>query len=59
MINSGYTPPFELERVRSRALIAGVGFTVLLLAGMLIDRAQFFHAYLVGFIFWTGITSGC
>src|SRR5205807_1892688 len=36
----------------------GVLFSVLLVAGALMDRAQFFHAYLVGFIFWTGITVG-
>ncbi|PYS23306.1 MAG: hypothetical protein DMF72_10125 [Acidobacteria bacterium] len=41
-----------------RALIVGVIFTVLLLIGAVVDRTQFFHAYLVGFIFWIGITLG-
>src|SRR5437773_2016096 len=54
----GYTPPAELSRVSMRALIVGVVLTVLLLVGAVIDRNQFFHAYLVGFIFWIGITVG-
>src|SRR5438128_8711119 len=58
MIELGYTPPIELSRVSMRALIVGVLFSVLLVVGALMDRAQFFHAYLVGFVFWTGITVG-
>jgi hypothetical protein len=54
----GFTPPEELGRASIRALIVGVVFTVLLLIGLFTDRTQFFHAYLVGFIFWTGITIG-
>src|SRR5712692_7414781 len=58
MIQTGYTPPAELNRVRTVALVVGVALSALLVLGALIDRAQFFHAYLVGFIFWTGITVG-
>jgi len=58
MIQLGYTPPAELKSFGTRALIVGVVFTVLLLIGAIIDRTQFFHAYLVGFIFWIGITLG-
>jgi hypothetical protein len=58
MIQLGYTPPAELKSVSLRALIVGVVFTVLLLIGAFIDHTQFFHAYLVGFIFWIGITLG-
>lgn len=58
MTTLGYTPPAELGRVSVRALIVGGVFTVLLLIGLFVDRAQFFHSYLVGFIFWTGITLG-
>ena len=54
----GYTPPADLGRVGTRALIVGVVFTVLLVIGGFIDRQQFFHAYLVGFILWIGITLG-
>lgn len=58
MIQSGYAAPSQLSRVRKNALVVGVVFSVLFLAGALIDRAQFLHSYLVGFIFWVGITVG-
>ena len=40
------------------ALAVGALFFALFVFGLLVDRAQFFHAYLVGFIFWIGITLG-
>src|SRR5436190_16039953 len=58
MSQPGYTPPAELNRASMRALIVGAVFMVLLLIGLFIDRAQFFHSYMVGFIFWIGITLG-
>ena len=58
MIHAGYTPPPELSRVRTSALVLGVVLSALLVVGALTDRAQFFRAYLVGFIFWAGITVG-
>ena len=58
MIQAGYTPPTELTRVRNVALLGGLLFSALIVAGLFLDRAQFFHAYLVGFIFWAGITLG-
>jgi hypothetical protein len=57
-MQTGFTPPAALKNVTSRALIAGVVFTVILIVGAFINRAQFFHAYLVGYIFWIGITVG-
>ena len=38
--------------------MVGLFFSVLIVAGLYLDRAQFFHAYLIGFIFWAGITLG-
>src|SRR5215813_180994 len=58
MIERGYAPPAELMRLRNIAGIVGAVLVALLLLGFLIDRDQFFHAYLIGFIFWTGITLG-
>ena len=58
MIQAGYTPPRELKRVSTLALSVGALFFGLLVFGLLVDRTQFFHAYLVGFIFWIGITVG-
>jgi hypothetical protein len=57
-MQTGFTPPAALKGVTSRALIAGVVFTVILIIGAFINRAQFFHAYLVGYTFWIGITVG-
>ncbi len=58
MIQAGYTPPAELNRVRNVALVVGALFFIIFIFGMLINRALFFHAYLVAFIFWAGITVG-
>jgi hypothetical protein len=58
MIQVGYTPPRELKRVSTLALAVGALFFALFVFGLLVDRTQFFHAYLVGFIFWIGITLG-
>ena len=58
MSKTGYPPPPELRRASMTALVIGLLFLVLFFAGFLLDRNQFFHAYLVGFIFWTGITLG-
>ena len=54
----GYTPPADLNRVRNGAFGFGLLFTLLMIAGAFLDRNHFFHGYLVGFIFWTGITVG-
>jgi hypothetical protein len=58
VIQSGYKPPAEITRVRTLALAVGALFFALFIFGLLVDRAQFFQAYLVGFIFWIGITVG-
>jgi hypothetical protein len=58
MTQAGYTPPPELRRVSTLALAVGALFLALFIFGLLVDPAQFFHAYLVGFIFWIGITVG-
>jgi len=58
VIHTEYSPPPELTRVRNVALGFGVVLSGAFLAGASIDRTQFFHAYLVGFIFWAGLTAG-
>src|SRR5713226_3579943 len=58
VIQAGYMPPTELSRVRNGALLVGLLFSALMVAGLFLDRAQFFHAYLLGFVFWAGITLG-
>lgn len=53
----GYTPP-DLTRTRNVALGVGGVLTLLMIIGAFLDRGHFFHGYLVGFVFWTGITVG-
>lgn len=54
----GYNPPAELKRLSTSALLVGAVFTLVLVVGAFIDRTQFFRAYLIGFVFWIGITLG-
>src|SRR6267142_3545128 len=58
VIQTGYAPPPELKRVSTMALAVGALLFGLFVFGSFVDRAQAFHAYLVGFIFWIGITLG-
>jgi hypothetical protein len=52
-----FNPP-SMSTFQRRALIAGIVFIVVLLAGALLDRRQFFQSYLIGWTFWTGIGVG-
>ena len=54
----GYTPPADITRTRNVALAVGLLFTLALVLGAVLSPGYFFHGYLVGFIFWTGITVG-
>ncbi len=54
----GYTPPADITRARNIALAVGLLFTLALVLGAVLNAGHFFHGYLVGFIFWTGITVG-
>jgi len=53
-----YNAPASVSRFQQLALIVGVVFAALLLAGFFLDRAQFFHSYLFAFSFWTGLSVG-
>jgi hypothetical protein len=48
----------DLARFRERALVVGIIFLVIFAIGAFVDRDQFFHSYLFGFTFWTGISVG-
>jgi hypothetical protein len=54
----GYTPPADLNRLRNLALGVGGVLTLLMILGAFLNPSHFFHGYLVGFIFWIGITVG-
>ncbi len=57
-MNAAYSAPPEVVRWQQRALIVAVVFTLLFAVGAFLDRAQFFHSYLVAYLFWTGIALG-
>ena len=50
-------PPAVADR-RGQALVAGIAGLVVCALGFLIDRDQFFRAYLIAYLFWLGIPLG-
>ncbi|HKG46010.1 MAG TPA: hypothetical protein VKB02_04750 [Pyrinomonadaceae bacterium] len=56
MIQS-FNPP-NMSDYQKRALIVGIVFLVVLIAGAFFNARQFFQAYLVGWTFWLGISVG-
>ena len=56
---SAYAAPPAVDRVQRLGLIAsGVG-GVLCLLGLFLSPAYFFRAWLVGWVYWMGVTLGC
>jgi len=51
--------PAALGRLQRHGLVAGGVFLLVLAAGFLVDREQFFRSYLFGWLFWLGIAVGC
>jgi hypothetical protein len=51
-------PTAEINRLGSRALVFGVVGLVAAVAGYLFNPGHFWESYLIGYIFWTGITIG-
>ena len=58
-MDAAYPAPPEVGRFQQRALAVGILFGVASLAGAFLNTEQFFRAYLIGFVFWIGITLGC
>jgi hypothetical protein len=58
-MSSVYAAPPEVGRFQQRALVVGVVFLLVFLAGALVNVEQFYRGYLIGFVFWIGITLGC
>lgn len=59
-----YAAPREIGRYQQLALIVGAVFMLLLVAGAFLPALgggvdQFFRSYLVGYVFWVGVTLGC
>ncbi len=58
-MDAAYTTPNEVSRFQQRALIVGVVFVLASIAGAFFNIEQFFRGYLIGFVFWIGISLGC
>jgi hypothetical protein len=58
MHDATYTPPASLDALRQRSLIVGVIGLVAAAAGALISPGQFFHAYLLAYLFWLAAALG-
>lgn len=54
-----FTAPASADRLQRNGLVAGVVGAVLCLLGFFVARPVFFRAYLVAWVFATGIALGC
>ncbi|HWQ34670.1 MAG TPA: hypothetical protein VNQ79_17605 [Blastocatellia bacterium] len=59
MSQAAYTPPPVIDRIQSRALIAGGIGLIACVIGAFFKPAQFFNSWLISFMFVIGITLGC
>ena len=57
-MNGAFSLPAESGKIKRLALIIGGVALLVFLVGAVIDRQQFFHSYLIAYIFWTGIAVG-
>ena len=57
MIQQSFNPP-NMSDFQKRALIVGIVFLVALVASAFVNSHHFFESYLIGWTFWTGITTG-
>lgn len=53
-----YTAPPAVERLGGRALVVGLVALVLCALGAFVNLEGFWRAYLVGYVFWTGVSVG-
>ena len=49
----------DFDRFSRRALTIGVAGLALCALGWVMNPAQFYRSYLVGFLFWNGVALGC
>ena len=56
MIQQSFNPP-NMSDFQKRALIVGIVFLVALVASAFVNSHHFFESYLIGWTFWTGITT--
>jgi hypothetical protein len=58
MIDSTYTAPPRVASLQRLALLVGVAGLALCAVGFAANRAHFFKAYLLAYVFWIGIALG-
>ncbi|MGB7923714.1 MAG: hypothetical protein WCF57_10760 [Pyrinomonadaceae bacterium] len=58
-MDSAYSAPPETARIQQLALVVGIICLLLLGVGFFLHPEQGFRSYLLGFVFWIGITLGC
>jgi hypothetical protein len=54
-----FAPPAAIGRMRSRALVVGIVFSIIAIIVAVLDFKLFLQSWLVGFMFWLGVTLGC
>jgi hypothetical protein len=54
-----FSAPGDVDRLQRLGLVAGGVGALLCLLGLFLSPAYFFRGWLVGFVFWTGLTAGC
>jgi hypothetical protein len=57
-MNPAENVELEIDTLRKRALLVGGVGAALLAAGYVMDPAQFFRSYLLGYVFWLGVPLG-
>ncbi len=58
-MNGTDTVRSQLDRVQNRALVVGIVALLLCVIGAFSNSRQFFHSYLIAFLFWLGAALGC
>jgi len=58
MHDATYTPPASLDSLRQRSLIVGVAGLAAAGIGAFLNPGQFFHSYLLAFLFWLAAALG-
>lgn len=53
-----FRPPADLARLHRIALVVGVLGALACVAGLFVDRQQFFRSYLISWLFWMGLAMG-
>jgi hypothetical protein len=58
LLDLNVAPPAGLQRARTTGLVVGLVGAAACVAGAMADPNQFFHSYLMAFMFWLGVALG-